>query len=190
MENNNMPVGVLAGNAKIGMIALSVGLLVIGLLTGYFIGKGGGQNRMVYQSTTPIASINSSAMPSDWKTYRNYEYGFEIQYLGMLISDDNYIRMQNYSPATDELLLNPGEYYLEMGLSDPACTKSLSDILITKNGDTTFYRGYDEEGGDAGGIRFGLCANMGNRWIMATVTEANKDGLLGNQILSTFKFTK
>ena len=169
-------------SGKRGMIGVSIGLLVVGLVGGYLIGQTLKSEDIVQQTATPAAS--------EWKTYSNSQYGFEIQYLGTLEEDQGYIRMQNYAADDSVYGLEPGEYYLEIGPSDTSCQDRMTEIKVSKIGDMTMYHGYGEEGGDAGGIRFVFCANKGDRWVGGTVTEANLEGTLANQIISTFKFTK
>ena len=178
------PITLPVEGSKSNAIAPAVGLLIVGLVGGYMIGRGGISSDVVYQSASPMAS------KSEWKTYTNTQYGFEIQYLGSLEEDRGYIRMQNYVATDDIGGLKPGEYYREIGQSDATCKDYMSEIKVTKVGDTTIYRGYGEEGGDPGGIRFAFCANKGDRWVGATTTEADIDGALANKIFSTFKFTK
>ncbi|MDO8584272.1 MAG: hypothetical protein Q7R83_03790 [bacterium] len=74
MENMTSP-AMPAQSGKGGMIAVSVGLLVVGLIGGYFIGKSG-TSPVVYQTATPTASSEITG----WKTYQNNQFGFTIQY--------------------------------------------------------------------------------------------------------------
>jgi len=86
MENNTTP---LAGkpspvsDSKVGMIVVSVGLLVVGLIAGYVIGKSGSGD-VVYQTATPTAPATTSptsspSIPSSWKTYIS-QHGYEFRY--------------------------------------------------------------------------------------------------------------
>ena len=94
MENNINPiVGMPVQSSKVGMIALSVGLLVVGLVAGYMFGRGGSENTVVptyYASPdirptdTPI--VSSSPSPStpvtvNWKTYNGTgDIKFNLKY--------------------------------------------------------------------------------------------------------------
>src|SRR5690242_18410789 len=75
MENTASPVTP-AQTPKAGMIAMSIGLLVIGLIAGYFIGKGMSSTNIAYQTATPTAPSEIAG----WKTYQNNQFGFTIQY--------------------------------------------------------------------------------------------------------------
>ena len=65
MENMNPPV-ILEHNSKGSMIATSVGLLVVGLVAGYFVGTSVSSSEVVNQTATPITPVDTSSriMPS------------------------------------------------------------------------------------------------------------------------------
>ena len=78
MENITTP-AMPAHSGKAGMIAMSVGLLLIGLVAGYALGKTGTSN-VASQTATPTISITVSPMnTSEWKMYDSV-YGFKIFY--------------------------------------------------------------------------------------------------------------
>lgn len=60
------------------MIVLSVGLLIVGLIADYTIGKG---RIAIAPSPTPTESPTASAVATTgWKTYTNTKYGYSFQY--------------------------------------------------------------------------------------------------------------
>lgn len=78
-------------NNKTNMIALSVGLLVAGLVAGYMIGQSGIPAATLttsltpietpYQTVTPKSSISTSPVSiPGWKTYRNDSIGVTLMY--------------------------------------------------------------------------------------------------------------
>ena len=74
MENPTSPsIETPAPHSKIGFIAISISLLLIGLVAGYFAGK---------QELNPVAEQTATPTPSptELQTYRDEEYGFEFQY--------------------------------------------------------------------------------------------------------------
>ncbi len=76
MENTPPP-AMPAQSGKAGMIAMSIGLLVLGLIAGYFIGKGASSKNVAHQTATPtVSSIDTTG----WKTYRSGKYAFELKY--------------------------------------------------------------------------------------------------------------
>lgn len=62
-------------SSKAGMVALALILLIVGLVAGYFIGKGG-TNPVAYESATPTTSSEMIG----WKTYRDPVYKYEFSY--------------------------------------------------------------------------------------------------------------
>src|SRR3989344_3246277 len=81
-------VGMPAQSSKAGMVAVSVGLLLIGLVAGYFAWNGK-MNNTTSPTATPTASASASSTPtvaatpidtSAWKTYRDMKYSFSLRY--------------------------------------------------------------------------------------------------------------
>lgn len=82
----NTPAGIPAQDSKSGMIAVSVGLLIVGLVAGYAIGKSG----------------ESDVEVSDWQTYTNTVYHVSVQLPpGWKIEDRRWITAF-YSPEAQE----------------------------------------------------------------------------------------
>lgn len=74
-----------ASSPKVGMIVGAIAVLVVGLLIGYFMGKGGSSKvaEIIPSVTeTPQETLRGVADPVsvDWETYTNTKYGFEFQY--------------------------------------------------------------------------------------------------------------
>ena len=136
------------------------------------------------------------------KTYTNTQYGFEFKYPPNstieLRQDLNYqyIRLQNYSSTDDRMGLAAGEYYLEIFIFDnslghkssQSCQQSVVNPKKVELGTVAGYRGYGEEGGDAGGIRFALCAERPEVYFYIQGTENNEKAPLVNPIFDSFRF--
>lgn len=90
METPMTPV--LVSSSKASMIAVSVVLLVIGLVAGYFIGKGG-SGSVASPTTTPTASPTVATDTSDWKTLVAQKSGYQLMYppeWGQALIEDYY----------------------------------------------------------------------------------------------------
>ena len=150
--------------------------------------------------STPAATGETTDQP----TYRNDAYGFEFTYPANSTvetrPDTNYqyVRLQNYTPTDDLTGLAPGEYYLEAFIFDHSlghnpsqpCSQSVIDSKPVALGTVTGYRGYGEEGGDAGGTRFALCVERPNVDFYIQGTENSAEAPLVNSIFDSFKFTR
>jgi len=153
------------------------------------------------ETQTPTKPFNEI---TDWKKYRNETYGFEFSYPpNSTVETRNdlnyqYIRLQNYSATDDRIGLAAGEYYLEIIVFDhqkghesfESCTQQVVDAKEVELGVANGYRGYGQEGGDAGGIRFALCTERPNVDYYIQGTENDQNAPLVNPILDSFKFTK
>lgn len=170
------------------------------------------QIAILQESTQTIVTIpettEESTQPVNEHTnvekYRNKTYGFELSYppnSTIETRDDlnyQYIRLQNYSATDDRMGLVAGEYYLEIFIFDhqkghkswESCTQQVVDAKKVELGVATGYRGYGQEGGDAGGIRFALCAERPDVDYYIQGTENDQNAPLVNPILDSFKFTK
>ncbi|MFH1564768.1 MAG: hypothetical protein ABIC82_02880 [bacterium] len=164
------------------------------------------------ESTQPIVTIpettEKQTQPvnelTNWKKYRNEIYGFEFNYppnSTVETRDDSnyqYIRLQNYSATDDRIRLAAGEYYLEIFIFDhqkgheswESCTQQVVDAKEVELGFIMGYRGYGQEGGDAGGIKFALCSESPDVDYYIQGTENDQNAPLVNPILDSFKFTK
>ena len=150
-------------------------------------------------STTPTQKNETT----DWKTYKNGQYGFEFKYPPNSTVEprqdlnDQEIRLQNYIATDNPTGLAPGEYYLEISIFDQklghkssqSCKQSVVSPQKVELGVVTGYRGYGEEGGDAGGIRFALCAERPGVYFYIQGTENDAKAPLVNPIFDSFKFT-
>ena len=143
---------------------------------------------------------------SDWQTYINEEFGFSFEYPPKstieqrMEQQHTYVRLQNYIDKTDANLydLKPGEYFLEISLSDISskqvisqpCESFFDDANLIISGNRNIYRGVGKPGGDAGGKRFSLCSEDPVKQIYIQVTENHIAGPITKAILDTFKFIK
>jgi hypothetical protein len=137
-----------------------------------------------------------------YSIYENTEYWFEFKYpSGSTIETrknwHEYIRFENYI-ADDSLDgLEPWKYYLEVLIYDhkkdpvyaKSCEQSVVDWKKITIGVASGYKGYGQQGGDAGWIRFVLCIIDAQRRYYLQATENSNDGLVVRPILDSFKFT-
>lgn len=89
MENMTSPVAP-TQTPKAGMITLSIGLLLIGLIAGYFIGKGMSPSNVTYQTATPVPTSILSTSPritpmktldtTNWKKYSSTSLKINFSY--------------------------------------------------------------------------------------------------------------
>lgn len=151
-------------------------------------------------SLTPTPTSNETA---NGKIYKNSAYGFEFQYPPNSTVETRqdlnyqYIRLQNYSSTDDQLGLAVGKYYLEIFIFDQkmghtssqSCAQSVAGSRKVDLGIVPGYRGFGGEGGDAGGVRFALCAERPSIYFYIQGTENDEKGPLVNPIFDSFKFT-
>lgn len=158
-----------ASGSKAGMIAVSVGLLVIGLVAGYFIGKSG-SSPVAYP--TAIPSVASSL------TYSNQDYGFEFQY-SEKVGNNLAVEIKD-GLLNDETLI---------GFYNPAPAKNLTTRTVAGK------KAYYDVSGDAGGVSYQWLVPLDRAHYVQIAIFGEGDGIdtLANQsfpqILSTFKFT-
>lgn len=154
------------------------------------------QNQSMHKSE--VTPYNTT----DWKTYKNTMYGFEFQYPSTSTiepdSNNEYIRLQNYNATDDQQGLNPGEYYLEIFISDrklgntssESCETLIINPVEINLGNTTGTKGLGQSGGDAGGKRFALCTKQNEVQFYLQGTQNDEQGALVHTIFDSFKFTK
>ncbi len=159
------------------------------------------------QKSTEATATTTSPISQTWQKYQNSTYGFEFDYPAdstietQQSSDYQYIRLQNYIPTDDRLGLATGEYYLEIFIFDhqkgqavqESCAQRVVDGQKVDLGTVVGYRGYGQEGGDAGGFRFALCfqdaTNTGVDYYIEG-TENDKNAPIVKIILDSFRFTE
>lgn len=181
-------------------------LVILGVVIGGYFVLAKFFNFWPFGSGSSIPILTPSSTSDNrlvgWQTYRNEKYGFEVKYPPNSTIreriDLNYqsIRIQNYTENIYKTGLNPGEYYLEISISDhkldhkidEKCQQLLYNYKEVNFNGTVGYRGLSGGGGDPGGIRFALCIKKPEIDFYIQATENNVSGLTANIILDTFKF--
>ena len=154
-------------------------------------------------NTEPAQPKENILQNTDWQKYENETYGFEFSLPPNSTVTTNgysnyqYIRFQNYVPTDDVMELNAGEYYLEIHIQgeqknseSESCDTQVVNAKEVEIGVAKGFRGYGQEGGDAGGIRFALCTDHQNNHFYIQGTENDKNAPLVTRIFDSFKFTK
>ncbi len=198
------------------IIVILITILAVGIVGYFFFVKKTSQvtqqaptkTQTADPKNTPEPSVNLTPTPTsnetaNGKIYKNSAYGFEFQYPPNSTVETRqdlnyqYIRLQNYSPTDDQHALTVGKYYLEIFIFDQkmghkssqTCAQSVVGSRKVNLGIVPGYRGLGGEGGDAGGIRFALCAERPSIYFYIQGTENDEKGSLVNQIFDSFKFT-
>ncbi len=154
------------------IIIVIVGIVLVG---GAFVY----QQFIVSQWGNVFAPEEQPSRIVGWKTYTNNEYGFEIQYPSMWVSEESQ-RLYDVRSATDNL------YAISFCSPRPGaltnCNGNSEQISLF-----LFHEKIKNENSrDSMSIYLGF--NQGNYYYLFNTSSGNQD--IFNKMLSTFKFTK
>lgn len=159
------------------------------------------------QMLSTFQLLNSISDTTNWKTYTNSKYGFELQHpanstvealTAAGVSPHQYIRIQNYTDK--EVIENKGklvtgQYYLEITIYDyqlghKSSEKCPENIANPKKVDlgagVTAYRGNGLGGGDSAPFIYAICANKPN--VDYYIQASENFETVASKIIDSFKF--
>lgn len=181
-----------APKKPIRLLVLTAIMIVIGLLSLWYLSCKKDENPDLVVNQNLVAS--STPEISDWKTYRNEEYGFEFKYPeGVLIEEDNKnVRIEKLNYTDEKERLDANEFFIESWNFSLEELKSYK-LSNFKEGMLNGYKTYEGDDLDA------YISPLGPRMLFLSkndlkVTFAIYTGQgvevksLVDQILSTFKF--
>ncbi len=150
------------------------------------------EHNTVLETNTEVPVVEEEAETvSEWKTYTNAEYGFELKYpaeskVGKF--EGNGIRIENL-PGYQLEKYSDTQYFMEFSMIKPdqSCNTMMKEPKKFMIGDTTAYRGPALDGPRLQ-YAFTMCALKDGKNFMISVHEGSADGKIAYQIMDSFRF--
>lgn len=129
-----------AHSGKGSMIAMSLALLVVGLITGYFIGKNINSDQIVYQTATPSAVISSSPTTQAQQQVSlkdispsSGQAGTKVTITGTGFDSLHYLNGSTSSEDLDTVFISNGSFSANLWTTESIKTPTTLTVIIPKS---------------------------------------------------------